>query len=502
MNANLYDLFASRFPEDRTACCIETHDGLFYSWNDLERATAKIAHLLTSLNLPRNSRVAAQVEKSPEALMLYLATIRAGYVYLPLNTAYRATELEYFLGNAEPAVVVCSPPNFGRVSHLAFKAGAKHVFTLGEQRDGSLLVRAAHQPDTFETAQRERDDLAAILYTSGTTGRSKGAMLTHDNLASNIKVLQDYWHWRKGDVLLHALPLFHIHGLFVASNGALLNGSKMIFLPRFSGDDIIRYLPRATVFMGVPTFYVRLLANPALNQKVCSNMRLFVSGSAPLLPETFAEFKRRTGHAILERYGMSETTMLVSNPYDGERIGGSVGLPLPGVSVRVAKQDDMPCAAGEIGEIQVKGPNVFKGYWRMPDKTSEEFTPDGYFKTGDVGKFGANGYLSIVGRSKDLIISGGYNVYPKEIESVIDEIDGVFESAVIGVPHADYGEAVTAVIVAKPNACLSEAGIIASLKAKIAHFKVPKRVLFIDDLPRNTMGKVQKNLLREQFKDD
>jgi malonyl-CoA/methylmalonyl-CoA synthetase len=297
-------------------------------------------------------------------------------------------------------------------------------------------------------------------------------------------------------------PLFHVHGLFVAANGALLNGSKMIFLPRFGSDDIIRHLPRATVFMGVPTYYVRLLANPALNQEVCSNMRLFVSGSAPLLSETFFEFKSRTGHAILERYGMSETTMLVSNPYDGERISGTVGLPLPGVSVRIAKPNDTSCAPGEIGEIQVKGPNVFKGYWRMPDKTSQEFTRDGYFKTGDLGKFGMNGYLSIVGRSKDLIISGGYNVYPKEIESVIDEIDGVSESAVIGVPHADFGEAVTAVIVAKPDTNLSEEDIIDSLKTKIANFKVPKRVLFLDDLPRNTMGKVQKNLLREQFKEN
>jgi malonyl-CoA/methylmalonyl-CoA synthetase len=500
MNANLYNLFASRFPEDKSACCIETHDGKYYSWSDLERATAKMANLLASLKLPSGSRIAVQVEKSPEALMLYLATLRAGYVYLPLNTAYRAAEIEYFIGNAEPAVVVCSPENFGWVSQTAFKSGTKHVFMLGEQRNGSLLERALHQSDTFTTVDRQPDDLAAILYTSGTTGRSKGAMLTHDNLASNAKVLHDYWHWQQGDVLLHALPLFHVHGLFVASHGALLNGSKMIFLPKFDSAEVIKHLPRSTVFMGVPTYYVRLLADPAFNESVCRNMRLFISGSAPLLLDTFNEFTRRTGHTILERYGMSETTMLVSNPYDGERIGGTVGLPLPGVSVRVVKNGNTPCATEEIGDIQVKGPNVFKGYWRMPEKTAEEFTEDGYFKTGDVGMFGKNGYLSIVGRSKDLIISGGYNVYPKEIESFIDEIDGVVESAVIGVPHPDYGEAVTAVVVIKPNVKIAESDVIAELKTKIANFKVPKRVFFLNDLPRNTMGKVQKNLLRDQFK--
>lgn len=499
MNANLYALFESRFPEDRSACCIETHDGLYYTWNDLDRATAKLANLLTRLDLPKGSRIAVQVEKSPEALMLYLATIRAGFVYLPLNTAYRAAEIEYFIDNAEPALVVCSPENFGWVSQIAFKSGTKHVFTLGDKRDGSLLTRAALQSTSFETVQRQADDLAAILYTSGTTGRSKGAMLTHDNLASNARVLQDYWRWQPGDVLLHALPLFHVHGLFVASHGALLNGSKMIFLPKFDSAEVIRQLPRSTVFMGVPTYYVRLLASPDFTHDVCREMRLFISGSAPLLTDTFNEFIVRTGHAILERYGMSETTMLVSNPYEGKRAGGTVGLPLPGVAVRVVKSDGTPCATDEIGDIQVKGPNVFKGYWRMPEKTAEEFTADGFFKTGDVGKFDADGYLSIVGRSKDLIISGGYNVYPKEIESFIDEMEGVSESAVVGVPHADFGEAVTAVVVRKPGSSMDESDVIAFLKSKIANFKVPKRVFFVNDLPRNTMGKVQKNVLREQY---
>ncbi|HZW23556.1 malonyl-CoA synthase [Noviherbaspirillum sp.] len=500
MNANLYALFESRFPTDRTACCIETHDGLYYSWNDLDRATAKIANLLAGLGLPKDARVAVQVEKSPEALMLYLATIRAGYVYLPLNTAYRAAEIEYFIENAEPSVVVCSPQNFGWVSQIAFKCGTKHVFTLGDDRQGSLLGRAALQSNSFDTVEKQPGDLAAILYTSGTTGRSKGAMLTHENLSSNAKVLQEYWRWQAGDVLLHALPLFHVHGLFVASHGALLNGSKMIFLPKFDAQEVMRHLPRSTVFMGVPTYYVRLLGEEAFGKDSCANVRLFVSGSAPLLMETFNEFARRTGHTILERYGMSETTMLVSNPYEGKRVGGTVGLPLPGVSVRVVKGDGTPCEAGEVGDIQVKGPNVFQGYWRMPEKTAEEFTADGYFKTGDVGKFDEDGYLSIVGRSKDLIISGGYNVYPKEIESFIDEMDGVVESAVVGVPHPDFGEAVTAVIVAKPGASLSESEVIGSLKSKIANFKVPKRVFFVPELPRNTMGKVQKNLLRDQYK--
>ncbi|HEY0847069.1 MAG TPA: malonyl-CoA synthase [Noviherbaspirillum sp.] len=499
MNANLYALFESRFPQDRSACGIETHDGLYYTWNDLDRATAKIANLLVKLGLPEGARIAVQVEKSPEALMLYLATIRAGYVYLPLNTAYRAAEIEYFIGNAEPSVVVCAPENFGWVSKIAFQCGTRHVFTLGDNQEGSLLTRAALQPTSFDTVERQADDLAAILYTSGTTGRSKGAMLTHDNLASNAKVLHDYWRWQPGDVLLHALPLFHVHGLFVASHGALLNGSKMIFLQKFDSAEIIRHLPRSTVFMGVPTYYVRLLGAPAFDKTVCNNMRLFISGSAPLLTDTFNEFIRRTGHTILERYGMSETTMLVSNPYDGKRVGGTVGLPLPGVSVRVVKSDGTPCAADEIGDIQVKGPNVFKGYWRMPEKTAEEFTADGYFKTGDVGRFDTDGYLSIVGRSKDLIISGGFNVYPKEIESFIDEMNGVSESAVVGVPHPDFGEAVTAVVVVKPDTSLNEADVIAYLKSKIANFKVPKRVFFVRELPRNTMGKVQKNVLREQY---
>lgn len=503
MNANLYSLFRERFPSDLDDCWLETSDGLYYSWRDLERGSAKIANLFASLNLPVGARIAAQVEKSPEALMLYLATVRAGFVYLPLNTAYRAAEMAYFIEDASPSVVVCSPKNFGWIAQTAFARGTSHIFTLDEpvqgRNSGSLLSRAVHFGDRFETVHRDRDDLAAILYTSGTTGRSKGAMLSHGNLASNIAVLHDVWQWQKGDVLLHALPLFHIHGLFVAAHGALYNGSKMMFLSKFDSAEVIRHLPRSTIFMGVPTYYMRLLADPAFNRQPCTGMRLFVSGSAPLLADTFAQFAQRSGHQILERYGMSETAMLTSNPYIGERKPGTVGPALPSVSVRVVNAEGVACASGEVGEIQVKGPNVFKGYWHMPDKTAEEFTDDAYFKTGDVGFFDDDLYLSIVGRSKDLIITGGYNVYPKEIEAIIDELPGVLESAVIGVPHPDFGEAVIAVVVPRTEATLSEQGMIQTLKNVIANFKVPKQVHLVKELPRNTMGKVQKNLLREQY---
>jgi malonyl-CoA/methylmalonyl-CoA synthetase len=508
-NANLYAVLQGGFPKDRRKVALETPD-LQYTWDDIDRATACLANLLASLDLPAGSRVAVQVEKSPEALLLYLATLRAGLVYLPLNTAYRESEIEYFLGNAEPAVVVCSSKNLEWVKRAADGAGCAHVYTLDEDRSGSLLDAAGGLPQTFKTVARQPGDLAAILYTSGTTGRSKGAMLSHGNLAANARVLNDYWGWRRDDVLLHMLPIFHVHGLFVASHGALLAGAKMIWLPKLDADLALRYLPQSTVMMGVPTYYVRLLADPRFGREVCANMRLFISGSAPLLAETFSDFQKRSGHAILERYGMSETVMLTSNPYDpglGERLAGTVGRALPGVQVRVVDDAGIAQAPGEIGTVQVRGPNVFSGYWRMPEKTAEEFTADGWFKTGDVGRWGGESagrdvpadYLSIVGRSKDLIISGGYNVYPKEIETLIDDMPGVAESAVIGVPHADFGEAVVAVVVPKEGAALDAAAMQAELKARIANFKVPKRVHIIDQLPRNTMGKVQKNVLRETY---
>ncbi len=439
--------------------------------------------------------------------MLYLATLRAGHVYLPLNTAYQQSELDYFIHNAQPAVVVCSPASFVWVSRLAFRAGTRNVYTLNDDRSGSLLDRAAQMSEQHEPVPSAADDLAAILYTSGTTGRSKGAMLTHGNLLSNARVLKDYWDWREGDVLIHALPIFHVHGLFVATHGALLNGSPMIWLSKFEPKTVIASLPRASVFMGVPTMYVRLLGDPHFARDVCKAMRVFISGSAPLLLETFDEFRQRSGHTIVERYGMSETVMLTSNPVrasDGERIGGTVGRPLPGVQLRIVDDDGAACAAGQIGAIEVRGPNVFAGYWRMPEKTAEEFSVDAagarWFKTGDVGSLNDHGYLTIVGRSKDLIISGGYNVYPAEIEGYINEMQGVAEAAVIGVPHPDFGEAVIAVVVRKPGAALDGDTIAATLKHDIANFKVPKRVFVVDELPRNAMGKVQKNLLREQHR--
>ena len=504
-HSSVFAALRAAFPADLDAISIETADGpgapLAYTWRDLERGTAMLANLLASLELPAGSRVAVQTEKSVEALMLYLAVLRAGFVYLPLNTAYQQAEIEYFIGNAEPAVVVCAPKSFTWLSQLAFKAGTKNVFTLGDDRSGSLLERAAQMPDTHAAVPRAADDLAAILYTSGTTGRSKGAMLTHGNLLSNALTLKQYWGWQPGDVLIHALPIFHVHGLFVASHGALLNGSKMIWFSRFEPRAVIARMREATVFMGVPTLYVRMLAEPALTREASAHMRLFLAGSAPLLAETFNEWELRTGHRIVERYGMSETVMLTSNPYhaaDGERRAGTVGYPLPGVGVRVHDDQGRPCPTGEIGGIEVRGPNVFSGYWRMPEKTKEEFTADGWFKTGDVGKIDERGTVTIVGRSKDLIISGGYNVYPAEIEGYINDMPGVAESAVVGVPHPDFGEGVIAIVVPKPGATVDGAAIAAELKAKIANFKVPKQVYVVPELPRNTMGKVQKNLLRQQ----
>ncbi len=509
---NLFAALRAAFPADLDQIAVETTSAsgeqLLYTWRDLDRASGRMANLLASLKIPAGSRIAVQVEKSVEAMILYLATLRAGYVFLPLNTAYQSAEIEYFIGNAEPAVVVCTPANFGWVSKIAFTAGTQHVFTLGDDRTGSLLERAAHHADAHQVAAKNADDLAAILYTSGTTGRSKGAMLTHGNLLSNAEVLKDYWGWKPGDVLIHALPIFHVHGLFVAIHGALINGSKMIWMAKFDPKAVIAAMPRATVFMGVPTLYVRMLAEPALTQAAASHMRLFIAGSAPLLIETFKEWQDRTGHTILERYGMSETIMLTSNPYaadaryqnQSERRGSTVGFPLPGVGLRVVDDAGKEVPVGEIGNIQVRGPNVFKGYWRMPEKTKEEFSTDGWFKTGDVGKVDERGYVSIVGRSKDLIISGGYNVYPAEIEGYINEMPGVAESALVGVPHPDFGEVGVAVVIPKPGATLDGDAIVAQLKGQLANFKIPKRCFVTTELPRNTMGKVQKNLLREQYK--
>jgi malonyl-CoA/methylmalonyl-CoA synthetase len=453
----------------------------------------RLAARLIGAGVAPGDRVAVQVDKSIEAVQLYIGTVLAGGVFLPLNTAYTGPEVAYFLSDATPSVVVCDPSRLAEISALA---GSARVFTLGGDGAGTLTDDLADAPG-FTPVPRGPDDLAAILYTSGTTGRSKGAMLSHDNLSSNSETLRDYWRFTADDVLIHALPIFHTHGLFVATNVALLAGAATVFLPKFEAGAILDAMPRATALMGVPTFYTRLLEDPRLNAETVSNMRLFISGSAPLLVDTHEKWQARTGHRILERYGMTETNMNTSNPYDGERRAGTVGFPLPGVELRIV-DGDRAVAPGEIGTLEVRGPNVFQGYWQMPEKTAEELRPDGWFITGDLGVIDADGYVSIVGRGKDLIITGGFNVYPKEIEALIDDIPGVLESAVIGVPHPDFGEAVVAVVV-KSDPALTLDAITAVTGTNLAKFKQPKQTLFLPELPRNTMGKVQKKALRETY---
>lgn len=504
-NDNLYVTLSQGFPSDRQQVAIHTPDR-DYSWADIEELSAQYAHALTSLQLNEGARVAVQVEKSPEALMLYLACLRAGYVYLPLNTAYQRNEVAYFLGDAAPELLVCDPARVPTLSEVAAECGTEHVLTLDAHGQGSLTDLAAQQPKKFNTVTRQADALAAILYTSGTTGRSKGAMLSHGNLASNARVLHEYWGWSSDDVLLHMLPIFHVHGLFVASHGALLAGAKMIWLPRLDVEQALHYLPQSTIMMGVPTYYVRLLAHEGLTREACRSMRVFISGSAPLLEETFQAFEERTGQKILERYGMSETIMLTSNPYDpqqGPRVAGTVGRPLPGVQLRIVDDHNQLVSGDTVGHVQVKGPNVFSGYWQMPEKTAEEFTDDGWFRTGDMGQWtevaGGHHYLSIVGRNSDMIITGGYNVYPKEIELVIDKFAGVNESAVVGIPDPDFGEAVIAAVVPMPGAQIDTEALTEFLRSELANYKVPKQIHIIDELPRNTMAKVQKNILRQRF---
>ncbi len=483
----------------REKALIELPDGSTVSYGDVFDLAGKIsAHLIRRGVVP-GDRVAVQIEKSWQNLALYLGVVRAGGVYLPLNTAYPLAELEYFLGDAEPRVIVCKPETESGVRALADKLKIGTVETLGIHGDGSLLANAKDGQPHAAVARGARD-LAAILYTSGTTGRSKGAMLSHENLLSNAATLKDYWRFTERDVLLHALPIYHTHGLFVAMNVVLLAGASMIFFAKFDAEEMLRLMPKATAMMGVPTFYVRFADHPKVTKEATKHMRLFVSGSAPLLAETHRAFSEKTGHAILERYGMTETNMNTSNPYEDDRIPGTVGFPLPGVELRIADPESgKVLAQGEIGVIEVKGPNVFQGYWRMPDKTAAEFRADGFFITGDLGKIDERGYVHIVGRGKDLVISGGFNVYPKEVETEIDAIPGVVESAVIGLAHPDLGEGVTAVVVRAKNATLSEAEILGALEGRLARFKQPKRVFFVEELPRNTMGKVQKNVLRDTY---
>lgn len=503
--SNLYSALMRKglAPARRRSIAIQTEAGLAYSFQDLDHASGRIANWLESLGLDNGALVAVQVEKSPEAVMLYLACLRAGLVFVPLNTAYRAGEMAYFLEDARPALVVCDPAARAWVEPLARAAGCPLVESLGTQRDGTLLEKAVRFSDRHAVQAVSPDQLAAILYTSGTTGRSKGAMLTHKNLKSNAEVLHAAWHWTDGDVLLHALPIFHVHGLFVALHGALLNASRMLWHEKFDPEAVLEHLAEATILMGVPTFYTRLLALDSLSAERVKGMRLFVSGSAPLLPETHEAFTRRTGHQILERYGMSETVMLTSNPYEGPRKPGTVGKPLEGVGVRLVSEQGLvePAAgqASDIGGVQVRGPNVFVGYWNRPEKTREEFTEDGWFKTGDLGRWDADGFLVLVGRSKDLIITGGYNVYPKEVEALLDEQPEVEESAVVGIPHPDFGEAVVAEVVLKRGADIQPVALIARLKTLLAGFKVPKQISIVPSLPRNVMGKVQKNLIRDRL---
>lgn len=495
MNQNLYLQLAARMPNDG-APFIVMPCGREYSYGDLKAWSGRLAGALVARGVKPGDRVAVQAPKSPEFLFLYLACLRAGAVLLPLNTDYTAREVSYFLNDARPSLFVCAP---GREAEFA-EAG--NLATLGENGDGTLIEACRDQPEGFETATVAGDDLAAILYTSGTTGVSKGAMLSHVNLASNAQVLVDFWRFVDSDVLLHPLPIYHTHGLFVATNVCLMAGCSMLFMPRFSGPEAIRLLPRATAMMGVPTHYHRLLAEPGLNADLVRNVRLFVSGSAPLSAESHREFAARTGHQILERYGMTETNMITSNPYDGQRRAGSVGPPLPGIEVRIAAMaSGAVLPQGEIGVIEVRGPNVFKGYWQMPEKTAQEFRPDGYFITGDMGFIDPEGYVTIVGREKDLVITGGLNVYPAEVEALLDALPGLRESAVIGLPHPDFGEAVTAVVVAEQPGMLDEAAVRTRLGIDLAAFKVPKRVLFVDALPRNAMAKIQKRALRQTYAD-
>ncbi|WP_319825267.1 malonyl-CoA synthase [Thalassovita sp.] len=464
------------------------------TYTQLFSGAQRIAQKLLAAGLEPGDRVAVQVEKTLEAVQLYLGTVLAGGIFLPLNTAYTGAEVAYFLSDATPSVLVCDP---ARLTELSQLAGDATVFTLDKLGEGTLTANLPGANPAFQPVARDADDLAAILYTSGTTGRSKGAMLSHKNLASNSISLCDLWRFSADDVLIHALPIFHTHGLFVATNVALLAGASVVFLPKFDSDAILNAMPSATALMGVPTFYTRLLADPRLTLDRSRNMRLFISGSAPLLVDTHEKWEQRTGHRILERYGMTETNMSTSNPYDGERRAGTVGFPLPGVELRIM-DDGQEVATGDIGVIEVRGDNVFQGYWQMPEKTAEELRPDGWFITGDLATRDADGYVTIVGRAKDLIITGGFNVYPKELESLIDDIPGVLESAVIGVPHPDFGEAVVAIVVPEtPDLTMEKVESVTG--TQLAKFKQPKKILFLPELPRNTMGKVQKKALRETY---
>ncbi len=498
MNQNLYALLQSRFPNDPEAIWIQTGDGEQLRYSDIDEATARYAGALAAQGVVAGERVLVQVDKSAQTLILYLAALRLGAIFVPINTAYTPTEVSYFLNDAKPRLFIARPESEASLRDAAKSAGAE-LFTFDTEGGGSFAQQVSAAEPVREITAVAADDVASIIYTSGTTGRSKGAMLTHHNLASNALTLIDLWGFRSTDVLLHALPIYHVHGLFVAVHCAMLCGIPMRFLPKFDADDVMHQLPDVTVMMGVPTFYTRLLQTPGFDQDFCRHMRLFISDSAPLLEQTWESFYEKTGHKILERYGMSEAIMIASNPLEGDRLPGTVGFALPGVTIRVCDSTDQILPAGETGVLQMQGPNVFKGYWQMPEKTASEFTNDGFFISGDMAKMGADGRVIIVGREKDLVISGGLNIYPKEIEEAIDALAGVDETAVIGVPHADLGEGLVAVIRSDSGADIDPEAMIATLKSQLAGFKVPRKIFTVDELPRNAMGKVQKNVLRDQF---
>ena len=498
MSDNLYALIAANFPADPSAVFLEVEGGAPLPYREIDGRAARIAAALAAHGAAPGDRVAAQVDKSPDAAMLYLACLRAGLVFVPLNTAYTAQEIAFFLSDAQATVFICREAERETAEAVAREAGVGAVLTLGDG-SGTLLEAAGRAAPAGAAAECRSGDLAAILYTSGTTGRPKGAMLTHGNLSSNALVLRDYWGFTGADVLLHALPIYHVHGLFVALHCALLSGARVIFQKTFSAERAIARLPDATVMMGVPTYYTRLLDTPGFTAETARNVRLFISGSAPLLEETFAAFETRAGRRILERYGMTEVGMACSNPLDGERVAGTVGFALPGASVRIADEKGREVPRGTVGVLEMTGPNVFAGYWRLPDKTAEEFRPDGYFISGDMATMDDAGRVAIVGRAKDLIISGGLNVYPKEVEQCLDALPGVRESAVFGIAHPDFGEGVTGAVVPDGSAELDPEALLAGLAGSLARFKQPKRLFVVDELPRNAMGKVQKNALRDRY---
>ena len=494
---NLYLRYREGFPKDLSTPCIELKDGSIITYKDLEDQSSQYANGFSNLGLKPGDRVSVQVNKSPEVLYIYLACLRSNIIFHPLNTAYKDHELSFLLEDADPALFICEKEVYEKIDSLNLKHPPSHIFTIQIQDKDS--IQAIKLAGIHEVVDCSEEDTAALLYSSGTTGRPKGIMLTHGNIGTNAMSLKEAWEFTANDCLLHALPIYHVHGLFVALGCVFLSGSKMLWLDNFEVNEVLNQLPKCTVMMGVPTYYTRLINNKGLTSKVTQNLRIFISGSAPLLEETFMDFYSITGHKILERYGMTETNIISSNPISGKRKSGTVGLPLEGQQVRIINNDSEPVGADEIGNIQVKGPNVFKGYWKLAQKSKEDFSLDNYFNTGDQGYFDEDGYLIIVGRNKDMIISGGLNVYPKEIESFIDKIEGVYESAVIGLEDADFGERVVAVIVKDENSKVIEENIISDMKLKMAGYKVPKQIFFTNELPRNAMGKVQKNFLRDKY---